>query len=77
MYSNTVPSILLDSNKTARNQKKEGRSKRQISIKLNASRMKKNGPTLPTSDTLKIRLQQLRNPRCACVPTVDVGIQNG
>ena len=42
MYSNILPLILLDSIiSTARNPRKEGFSKRQISVKLHASRMKK------------------------------------
>ena len=37
--SNTLPSILLDSNNTAQNQRKKGRSKCQVSIRLHASMM--------------------------------------
>ena len=61
---NALPSNILDSNRTARNQRKESRSKSQISVKLIASRMKKNDPTLPTWDALRVRLQQLMNPNC-------------
>ena len=39
---------------------KEGQSKRQISVELDASRMKRNDPTLPTWNTLKTRLFQLK-----------------
>ena len=41
-------------------QKKEGRTKCHISIQLNASRMKENDPTLPTTNTLKTRLSQFK-----------------
>ena len=59
IHPNILPLILLDSKKTARDQRKKSRSKSQIqsdSVKLDASRMKKNDPTLTTSNTLKIRL---------------------
>ena len=49
---------------------KEGCSKHQISVELDASRMKKINPTLPIRDTLMVRLQQLRNQRCKSAPTV-------
>ena len=55
-YSSTLPSILLEaSNKTARNQKREP-FKTSDSIKLDASRMRKDDPTLTTLNTLKTRL---------------------
>ena len=42
IHSNTLPSILLDSKKTVKNQGEEGSSKRQISsVKLDVSRMKR------------------------------------
>ena len=64
------PSIVQESIRNIRNQRKECRSKRQISVELNATRMEKNDPTLPTWDTLKVRLQRLlRNPRRKCAPT--------
>ena len=39
---------------------KEGRSKSQISVELDASRIKENDPTLPTWSTLKTRLFLLK-----------------
>ena len=49
---------------------KEGPQNVKISVALDASRMEKNDPTLPTLDTLRIRLYQLRNLSCKCAPTV-------
>ena len=43
-------------------QRKEGGTKCQILVQLNASRMKKNDPTLPTRNTLKTRLFQFKEP---------------
>ena len=58
IYSNTLPSILLDSNNTAENQMKKSRSKRQISVRLHASRIKKLSYS-SSSNTLKIQLFQM------------------
>ena len=42
IYSNTLPSILLNSNNTVTSYREKGRSECQISVRLHASRMKKN-----------------------------------
>ena len=37
-YTNTLPLVVRDSNITIRNQRKDGRSKRQISVESNSSK---------------------------------------
>ena len=58
--------MIRDSSEAAKKQGKEGRSKRPIPVELDASRIKKNDPTLPTWDTLVIKLESFRG---ICVAT--------
>ena len=42
IYSNTLPSVLLNSNNTVKSYREKGCSECQISVRLHASRMKQN-----------------------------------
>ena len=47
-------------------------TKRQISVQLNASKMRENATTLPTSYTLQIRLFHVRTTHRTCIRAVHV-----
>ena len=75
IYSNTLPSVLLNSNNTAKRYREKGCSECQISVRLHVSRMKKTSYST-TSNTLKMQLLLLRDPHRKCVPTVRDRIQS-
>ena len=50
-------------------------TKRQISVQLNASKMRENATTLPTSYTLQIRLFHVRTTHRTCIRAVHVRIK--
>ena len=76
MYLNSLPSILVDNNITAKNQWEEERSKRQISVKLENHQ---NGKMVLLYDfelSDKSSYLQVKNLRRECVPTVCGSIQS-